>query len=174
MKTEFLNGKKHRLPIGRRCFLLCGVRGSSSGGTGGAMRVRSFLPREQLACALPSPCREGAERSEADAVERPRFSPAAPIMRPASDDTWRIAAPPSPLGEGLKSAQRISLRKGKVSPEQCQIATEACLAHRAPPRRRGFGNDDNGSCGAPPFYPSVSGGVTGRTNSAENHRPRGG
>ena len=94
----------------------------------------------------------GAERSEADAVERPRFSPAAPIMRPASDDTWRIAAPPSPLGEGLKSAQRISLRKGKVSPEAMPNRNRGVPCPIGlPPRRRGFGNGDNGHAARRPF-----------------------
>ena len=95
----------------------------------------------------PFPRGEGAELCSADEVERPRFPPAAQVMRRTSDDTSSVtaqsAAPPSltqgrhrrtamfspcghstvwrclPLkGDGLKSPQQISRKRKTPLPER--------------------------------------------------------
>ena len=56
--------------------------------------------------ALPSPRGEGAERSEADEVERSRPPPVPPVVPPnptTPHPSRRTAAPPSPQGEGLQA-----------------------------------------------------------------------
>ena len=66
----------------------------------------AFSRRERSGRALPSPRGEGAERSEADEVERSRPPPVPPVVPPnptTLHPSRRTAAPPSPQGEGLKS-----------------------------------------------------------------------
>ena len=66
----------------------------------------AFSRRERSGRALPSPRGEGAERSEADEVERSRPPPVPPVVPPnptTPHPSRRTAAPPSPQGEGLKS-----------------------------------------------------------------------
>ena len=65
-----------------------------------------LLPAGTAGRALPSPRGEGAERSEADEVERSRPPPVPPVVPPnptTPHPSRRTAAPPSPQGESLKS-----------------------------------------------------------------------
>ena len=72
--------------------------------------VGIFYPlsrRERSGRALPSPRGEGAERSEADEVERSRPPPVPPVVPPnptTPHPSRRTAAPPSPQGEGLQAS----------------------------------------------------------------------
>lgn len=66
----------------------------------------TFSWRERSGRALPSPRGEGAERSEADEVERSRPPPVPPVVPPnptTPHPSRRTAAPPSPQGEGLQA-----------------------------------------------------------------------
>lgn len=66
----------------------------------------AFSRRERSGRALPSPRGEGAERSEADEVERSRPPPVPPVVPPnptTLHPSRRTAAPPSPQGEGLQA-----------------------------------------------------------------------
>lgn len=66
----------------------------------------AFSRRERSGHALPSPRGEGAERSEADEVERSRPSPVPPVVPPnptTPHPSRRTAVPPSPQGEGLQA-----------------------------------------------------------------------
>ena len=66
----------------------------------------AFSRRERSGRALPSPRGEGAERSEADEVERSRPPPVPPVVPPnptTPHPSRRTAAPPSPQGEGLQA-----------------------------------------------------------------------
>ena len=66
----------------------------------------AFSRRERSGRALPSPRGEGAERSEADEVERSRPPPVPPVVPPnptTPHPSRRTAAPPSPQGERLAS-----------------------------------------------------------------------
>ena len=66
----------------------------------------AFSRRERSGHALPSPRGEGAERSEADEVERSRPPPVPPVVPPhptTPHPSRRTAAPPSPQGEGLQA-----------------------------------------------------------------------
>ena len=66
----------------------------------------AFSRRERSGRALPSPRGEGAERSEADEVERSRPPPVPPVVPPnptTPHPSRCTAAPPSPQGEGLQA-----------------------------------------------------------------------
>ena len=70
----------------------------------------AFSRRERSGRALPSPRGEGAERSEADEVERSRPPPVPPVVPPnptTLHPSRRTAAPPSPQGEGLQAPLRL-------------------------------------------------------------------
>ena len=106
--------------LGGRYFSLCGRWSRSLSPSGeihlpppkipivllGGRYFYAFSRRERSGRALPSPRGEGAERSEADEVERSRPPPAPPVVPPnptTLHPSRCTAAPPSPQGEGLQA-----------------------------------------------------------------------
>ena len=111
----------------------------------------AFSRRERSGRALPSPRGEGAERSEADEVERSRPPPVSPVVPPnptTPHPARRTAAPPSPQGESLKSPSL------------------------APPLLRRFGRSRLYAPLTPPVRPAVrpAPGGTDRSRACQNSR----